>query len=289
MTISFARRTFFQLGVGAVSPSLFTMRDLALDDGGPSRLARVYWPRDAPGGDAWRILVLFHGLGETHNEAVGVRAWAERYGLLDAHQRLAKPPVAPVGRRGELTGARAEAINAELAARPFDPRVVYVCPFTPNVWRMSNPDRALERLSEWTVATLLPEVRSRLPGAASPDRTTVDGCSLGGFIGLEVFLRRPRAFAAWGGTQSALREASAPTWASRLAQALGEVGPRPLRIATSRGDPFMRANRALASELARRGLHHDLLIAPGPHDQPWLREVGSLEMLLWHTRLAPSR
>ena len=29
---------------------------------------------------------------------------------------------------------------------------------------------------------------------------------------------------------------------------------------------------------------NDLQILPGPHDQPWLRESGALEMLLWHDR-----
>jgi len=28
----------------------------------------------------------------------------------------------------------------------------------------------------------------------------------------------------------------------------------------------------------------DLLVLPGWHDQPWLREAGTLEMLLWHDR-----
>jgi hypothetical protein len=27
-----------------------------------------------------------------------------------------------------------------------------------------------------------------------------------------------------------------------------------------------------------------LRVLPGPHDQPWLREAGTIEMLHWHDR-----
>src|SRR6185369_3708072 len=40
-----------------------------------------------------RVVVLFHGLAETSSEAVGVRAWADRYGLVAAAGRLSNPPV----------------------------------------------------------------------------------------------------------------------------------------------------------------------------------------------------
>ena len=39
------------------------------------------------------LLVLLHGLGETHDQEVGSRAFAERYGLLSAVSRLTNPPI----------------------------------------------------------------------------------------------------------------------------------------------------------------------------------------------------
>ena len=39
------------------------------------------------------LLVLLHGLGETHDQNVGARAFAERYGLLTAVARLTHPPL----------------------------------------------------------------------------------------------------------------------------------------------------------------------------------------------------
>jgi enterochelin esterase-like enzyme len=57
-----------------------------------------------------------------------------------------------------------------------------------------------------------------------------------------------------------------------------------LHIETSTGDAFYRANLALSRELKKNGTPHDLVVLPGPHDQPFLREAGTLEMLLWHDR-----
>jgi len=231
------------------------------------------------------VLILLHGLGESTNEKVGMRAWVERYGLLTALRRLSRPPVLPLGGRGDLTPERARAINDVLKSRPFDGRMVFVCPFTPNVWRLPDTDKALDRFANWVTGVLLPEVRSKTPARASPAHTAIDGCSLGGFIGLEVFLRKPEVFGSWGGVQSALREAAVPRWADRIAQAVKTAGLRHLHIETSQGDPFFAANVALSRELARKGVTHELAVLPGPHDQPWLREAGTLEMLLWHDRV----
>ena len=252
-------------------------RDLA-------RRASVLVPRDLAPGARVPVLILLHGLGETTNEEAGVRAWIDRYGLLRCHTRLAHPPVAPETRRGDLTEERARAINAELAKRPYDGKIVLVCPFTPNVWRTPDPPKTLDRYADWIEGVLLPEVHAKTPGDPSPARTGIDGCSLGGFIGLEVFLRRPAMFAAWGGVQSALGEGAAPSIASRLTSALAKAGPRRLHIETSTGDAFYRANLALSRELKKNGTPHDLAVLPGPHDQPFLREAGTLEMLLWHDR-----
>jgi enterochelin esterase-like enzyme len=260
---------------------------LDLQVGGARDLARrafVLVPRDVPTGSRLPVLVLLHGLGETKSEDAGVRAWIERYGLLSSHKRLARPPIDAETSRGDLTQDHARELNAELGKRRYTGQMVLVCPFTPNVWRTPVPRQSLDRYAAWLTDALLPEVAAKTPIDVSPARTGLDGCSLGGFIGLEVFLRRPERFGAWGGVQSALGEASAASYASRLANALTQAGPRRLHIETSTGDPFRKANVALARELEKKGVAHDLVVLPGPHDQPFLREVGTLEMLLWHDR-----
>jgi enterochelin esterase-like enzyme len=161
---------------------------------------------------------------------------------------------------------------------------VYVCPYTPNVGRLPDTSAALDRMAAWVVEVLLPEVRAKTPCDPSAARTGIDGCSLGGFVGLELFLRRPHAFGAWGGVQAALRASSAGRSAERIAEALRAAGPRRLHVETSLSDPFHDANVALSHELERRNVAHELRVLPGPHDQPWLRDAGTLEMLLWHDR-----
>ena len=82
---------------------------------------------------------------------------------------------------------------------------------------------------------------------------------------------------AWGAAQGR-------RYAERLGEVLARVGPRPIHIESSEGDPYREPNRALSRRLGELGVPHTLLVPPGPHDQPWLREVGTLEMLLWHDR-----
>jgi hypothetical protein len=272
---------------GAADPAErdFRVVDLKLD--GSRDLARraiVLVPRDLPADTRVPLLVLLHGLGETKSEEAGIRAWIDRYGLLTSHARLKRPPVAPETRRGDLTAERAREINDELSRRAFDGKMVLVCPFTPNIWRLPEPRQALDRYADWITDVLLPEVRSQTPADLSPVRTGIDGCSLGGFVGLEVFLRKPRHFGAWGGVQSALGEAAAPAIANRLAGALASSGARRLHVETSTGDAFYRGNSALSRELKKKGVPHDFAVLTGPHDQPFLREAGTLEMLLWHDR-----
>lgn len=289
------RRTWLGLGLGFCATAAassdpaqrdFKVLELKLD--GSRELARravVLVPRDVPADTRLPLLVLLHGLGETTSEGAGVRAWIDRYGLVTSHARLKHPPVAGETRRGDLTAEHAREINDELSRRAFDGKMVLVCPFTPNVWRFPDPPKALDRYADWIADVLLPEVRSQTPADLSPARAAIDGCSLGGFVGLEVFLRKPQLFAAWGGVQSALGEAHAPAIANRLAGAIASAGPRRLHVETSTGDAFYRANLALSRELKKKGVAHDLAVLPGPHDQPFLREAGTLEMLLWHDRV----
>ena len=155
---------------------------------------------------------------------------------------------------------------------------------TPNVAKLANPASALDRYASWLVDVMLPRARKEAPVFGDAAHTHLDGCSMGGFVGLEVFLRRPDVFGAWGGVQSAFGAPRAAGYADRLAQVVRKT-PRPIHLETSEQDPFRAANELLSAELKRRGVPHELLVLPGPHDQPWLREAGTLEMLLWHDRL----
>jgi hypothetical protein len=260
----------------------FEVMDLELQ-GSPdlARRARVIFPKELAESGPLYTLVLLHGLGETGDENAGVHAWVERYGLLSSYARLWTPPLW-AGTRGDLTGERAEAINRDLARKPFRGRMAFVCPYTPNVWHLPNLKTGIDRYADWIADTLLTAVHAQVP--ATRGFVAIDGCSLGGFVALEVFLRKPHVFGAWGGVQSAFNQGSAAGAAERIASAATH-GTRHLHIETSKRDPFYAANIALSLELDKKKIAHELTVLPGPHDQPWLREAGTLEMLLWHDRV----
>lgn len=266
-------------------PSELDAIDLKL--AGSVRLARralLLVPRARRTGVVYPLLVLLHGLGETGNEELGIHAWSQRYGLLSAYHRLKHPPITRTLRRARyLTDAHLSALNASLARRPFSDMVV-ACPVTPNPWRARSASRVLDDYADWIAETLLPAVRAHAPATTDAACTALDGCSLGGYVGLEVFLRKPELFGALGGVQAAISVGAARRYARRIARTLRRAGPRGLHVETSSGDPYLRANLELSKQLHALGVPNTLSVLPGPHSQPFLREAGTLEMLLWHDR-----
>src|SRR5690606_33841999 len=115
--------------------------------------------------------------------------------------------------------------------------------------------------------------------------TYLDGCSLGGYVGVEVFLRKPTHFGAWGSVQGALGAHRVQGYADRIAEIVKTHGARPIHVETSTFDTFREVNETFSKALTKRGVPHDFTMPPGPHNQPFLRDSGTLEMLLWHDRL----
>jgi predicted esterase len=229
------------------------------------------------------LVVLLHGLGETTSEEVGIRAWADRYGLLEAARRLVLfSPLRSDTKPVLVTDERCAAIEGELAARPFRGFAV-ACPFTPNVFRQPSGQEALDRYAGWLTDGVLPEIRRRI--ALPAGGVCIDGVSLGGFISLEVFLRRPEAFRAVGGLQAAVGENLAEVYARRFRSALDQVGPRRVRIATSTWDNERKASERLRARLVAHDVPVTYSVSRGGHDQRFLREVGTLELMLYYDRV----
>jgi hypothetical protein len=222
-------------------------------EGAVSRLFVLGIPRHLAPFERVPLLVLLHGLGETGNPRMGAWAWFERYGLGTACDRLRLSP----SFRG----------------------LVLACPYMPNFAALDP--RALDGYADWIADTVVPAARGEAPVLATPDATYLGGCSLGGHFSLEVMLRRPEAFGAWGGVQTAIGEAAAGRYAERLVDAIARVGSRDLLVETSTEDPFRRGSEALSIALARRGVDNRLIVLPGAHDQAWLRKSGTPAMLQW--------
>lgn len=273
-------------GVGAASAALGALEPKVLTlpaHHGASRKALVLTPRAAPRKGGWPVLVLLHGLGETASESLGLHAWSDRYGLIDADARLRRGSVAPEAPNRYLSEARASAIDHELRQRPYAGAVL-VCPVTPNVYKGGATYAALDEYATWIADILLPAVRDAAGVRRDPAATAIDGCSLGGYVAIEVFLRKPEAFGAVGSVQAAIGERMAFVYAERLHALLGHVGPRQIHIESSVWDPSRKAHEVMSARLDKLGVPHELAVLPGGHDQTFLREIGALEMLLWHDR-----
>ncbi|HVU05688.1 MAG TPA: alpha/beta hydrolase-fold protein [Polyangiaceae bacterium] len=265
-------------------PPDLTPVELALE-GDPklSRSAMVLVPRERRADERFPILLLFHGLGETGDPKIGVRAWADRYGLVTADARLRHAPLSLAKPNRYVSEDRLARINGELGASPYRGAVL-VCPFTPNIHKLPSEAQALDRLAEWTESTLLPAVRAQAPCREDPGGVSIDGCSLGGYMALGVFLRKPELFGAVGSVQPAIGEKIAPLYADLLKHAVEKAGPRSIHIETSSWDPELPSHQALSERLRALRVPHDYTVLPGGHDQIFLKEIGTLEMLLWHDR-----
>jgi hypothetical protein len=232
-----------------------------------------------------RLLVLLHGLGETGDERMGAHAWVERYGLGRAYDRLCEPPVKPLAKIGRYwRPERLAAVNQQLEGRSFGGMLI-ACPYTPNVYKARSRKAMLDDYADWLVESVIPRARNEAPTHGDAAHTSLDGCSLGGYVGLEVFLRKAAHSGAWGSVQGALGAHRVASYAERLGTVIDKHGARALHIETSEADAFRRVNEQLSRELRRRSIAHDFRMPPGPHNQPFLRDSGSLEMLLWHDRL----
>jgi enterochelin esterase-like enzyme len=237
-------------------------------------------PEDVP----LPLVVLLHGLGETSSESLGIRAWYDRYGLPQAYARLLNPPVLrTLPNERYLSDSRLDEINRELDQAPLQP-LALVCPFTPNIFQKHPSAPYLDRYADYLEQSLLPAVRAATPTRDGVAHTGLDGVSLGGYVAFETFLRKPQLFGVVGCMQGAFGTALAERYARRTAEITARYGQRAIHLTTSSYDPFRDATQRLATRLREAGVNATLTLAAGPHDQRFLREVGTLELLLFQAR-----
>jgi enterochelin esterase-like enzyme len=133
--------------------------------------------------------------------------------------------------------------------------------------------------------TVLPKARKELPVLGTPGSIGIDGVSLGGALSLRIGLGNASSFGAVGTLQPAIGEDQVPEF-TELAREARANNPRlSLRLLTSKEDYFKRAIKAASASFRAAGIAHDFEDLPGPHDYPFNRGPGAIEMLLWHDRL----
>jgi enterochelin esterase-like enzyme len=225
--------------------------------------------------------VALHGLGEARKGVeAGAWGWVRDYWLDRAMKRLREPPLTVADFQGFVDRKRLARLNESLVERPFRGLVV-ACPYTPDLLQEKTLDNA-EPFGDFVVDRLLPRVRAEAP---VDKRAGLDGVSLGGRVALLVGLARIEAFTAVGSLQAALQVSEARELARRAARARERNPSFPLRLLTSDRDFYRDEIGAFHAALQRQKVAHEHLVLPGPHDYPFNRGPGALEMLLWHDRV----
>jgi enterochelin esterase-like enzyme len=229
------------------------------------------------------VLIALHGRGEANKGPVeGVMGWPRDYALLRAIERLCAPPLTSADYEGFFDEARLAETNTSLASNPFQGLIV-VCPYLPDV-DLHKP-APIKDYARYLLDTVLPRVRAELPALSSPAATGIDGVSLGGAVSLRVGFGNPASFGTVGSLQAALGEDQVPEF-TELARAARAKNPAlRMRLLTSSDDYFRGAISHTSSAWKTAGLEHDYAEVPGPHDYPFNRGPGAIEMLLWHDRM----
>jgi enterochelin esterase-like enzyme len=246
---------------------------------GSQKRCTVLVPKPLPVGERLPILVALHGLGETGSPQIGAYGWPESYGLVRTLGRMYRAPLAPADFENLVTSERLTEINDDLAARPFGGLIV-ACPYLPRDVGGAIP---IEWYARWLGERLLPRLRAELPASTDTKQTGIDGVSLGGWAAIRIAMARPDLFGAIGALQPAILDAGMIEWATSIIGA--GLSGRPLRIVTSTEDLYRPTLVALGQKLSSKGIAHELAITPGPHDYPWNRGPGGIEMVHWHDRI----
>lgn len=245
---------------------------------GGEKRATVVLPRPIPKGTKLPVLVALHGLGETIDPITGARAWPKSYALDRAYQRLLEPPLHPEDFNGFVVSERLSEINDRLSKRAFE-GVIVVCPYMPKDIGGAFP---IELYAKWLGDRLLPRVRAELPAMDTPQNTGIDGVSLGGWSAIRIGMLRPDLFGVVGALQPALVDNGMVEWAMSLLTQ--KLAGRPFRFVTSTEDLYRYTLTELDKRLTAKNVPHEFLLTPGPHDYPWNKGPGSIELLLWHDR-----
>lgn len=229
------------------------------------------------------VLVALHGRGEANKgPALGAMGWPRDYALLRAIDRVCSPPLTSADYEGFVDPKRLVDTNASLAANPFKGMVI-VCPYLPDVdLRKPAP---IKDYGRYLLESVLPRVRAELPVLTSPAACGIDGVSLGGAVALRVGLGNPEAFGAVGSLQAALGEDQVPEFTELAKAARARNAALKLRLLTSKEDYFRSAITHTSAAWKAAGIEHDFADVPGPHDYPFNRGPGAIEMLVWHDRM----
>ncbi len=238
-------------------------------------------------GERLPVLLALHGRGESvRGLETGAYAWVRDYQVERTIARLRAPPLTRTDWQGFVNEERLDAVNGALAKVPFRGLAI-VCPWVPDLIGAERSGADLLRpFARFVNDHLLPRVVAEMPVHRDPASTGIDGVSLGGRASLLVALECPGRFGAVGSLQAAVQRVEAAGLAKRFAAArAGLPSPPKLRLLSSDEDYFRDEILALHQALENEAVPHEHFVTRGPHDYPFNRGPGGIEMLLWHDRV----
>jgi enterochelin esterase-like enzyme len=256
------------------------MQTWNFDGGGRAVVLAPAWMRET---ERLPLLIALHGRGEAHKGPVeGVMGWPRDYALLRAISRVCAPPLTSDDLEGFVDPKRLSDQNDALAKQPFRGLVI-ACPYSPDV-DLRKP-KEMREYGDYMMRAVMPRLKKEMPVIDSPAAIGIDGVSLGGALALRIGLANAEAFGAVGSLQAAIGEDQVVEYTD-LAKAARAKNPTvELRLLTSKDDYFKSAIRATSTAWRAAGINHEMVEIPGPHDYPFNRGPGAIEMLLWHDRL----
>ncbi len=278
------------VGVPLQSQSLGTLPAIELHDfearvwneAVPQRAVIALVPRVRRPDQRFPLLIALHGLGETNRGCPrGAWGWVQDYALARADNRLRHPPLVRTDFEDLITPDRLRALNTGLSTRSYEGLVVLL-PFTIDV-RRELGGSAHQSFDRWLSTELVERARRELPVLAGREHVGIDGISLGGLHALWTGLGHPEVFGSVGAMQAAVRTRVEP-----VLRRYARAPRRPLqsiRISTSTEDTLRVDVEALHAALNARHIRHEFKIHVGPHDYPFNRGPGAIEMLLYHDRI----
>jgi enterochelin esterase-like enzyme len=229
------------------------------------------------------MLFALHGRGEANKGPVdGVMGWPRDYALVRAIERVCAPPLTSDDLEGFVDPKRLADHNAALAKDAWQGLVV-VCPYSPDV-DLRKPAQ-IKDYADYVIRVILPRAKKELPVIGTPASIGIDGVSLGGALALRIGLNNADAFGALGTLQPAIGEDQVAEYTDLAKAGRAKNADLSLRLLTSTKDYFKTAIRATSESWKSAGIAHEFVEVPGPHDYPFNRGPGAIEMLLWHDRL----
>lgn len=256
------------------------MKTWAFDNG---LTAAVLVPSWGKAGERFPLLIACHGRGEAHKgPQEGMMGWPRDYALLRGIRRVCEPPITSTDLEGFVDAKRLTTYNEQLGKEPYKGLVI-VCPYSRDA--DFNVASEMVPFTQHVVANVLPRAKKELPVVDAPSATGIDGVSLGGAFALRIGLAHAKSFGAVGTLQPAVTSYQVEEW-TELARSARAANPSlALRLLTSTDDYFKPAIQKTSRAWNDAGVRHEYVEVPGPHDYPFNRGPGAIEMLLWHDRV----